>query len=151
MPSDVELYQRTYSTLLRSRGETKLRILESSHIAIESSLHPLAGSDDLALGAFLSAPQRLPATIYQGRVVVMGQETEQFAAVGGDLNDWPTTQGPPRPRQWHTRAGANGPRARTASGASCCPRPPTSMTSSRRSSPTRSSGTSCGASSTRSA
>src|SRR4051812_46109150 len=41
MPADVELYQRTYSTLLRSRGETKLRILESTHRAIESSLHPL--------------------------------------------------------------------------------------------------------------
>ena len=28
MPSDVELYARTYTTLLRSRGETKLKILE---------------------------------------------------------------------------------------------------------------------------
>jgi hypothetical protein len=101
MPSDVELYQRTYSTLLRSRGETKLRILESSHIAIESSLHPLAGAEDLDLGAFLYATQRLPATIYQGRVVVMGQEAEQFAAVGLPLNDWPTTEAPARRRQWH--------------------------------------------------
>jgi hypothetical protein len=101
MPQDVELYQRTYSTLLRSRGETKLRILESSHIAIESSLHPLAGSEDLDLGAFLYATQRLPATIYRGRVVVMGQEAEQFAAVGLPLNDWPTTEAPARRRQWH--------------------------------------------------
>jgi hypothetical protein len=101
MPSDVELYQRTYSTLLRSRGETKLRILESSHIAIESSLHPLAGAEDLDLGAFLYATQRLPANIYQGRVVVMGQEEEQFAAVGLPLADWPTTEAPARRRQWH--------------------------------------------------
>jgi hypothetical protein len=101
MPQDVELYQRTYSTLLRSRGETKLRILESSHIAIESSLHPLAGSEDLDLGAFLYATQRLPATIYRGRVVVLGQEAEQFAAVGLALDDWPTTEAPARRRQWH--------------------------------------------------
>jgi hypothetical protein len=101
MPQDVELYQRTYSTLLRSRGETKLRILESSHIAIESSLHPLAGSEDLDLGAFLYATQRLPATIYRGRVVVLGQETEQFAGVGLPLDDWPTTEAPARRRQWH--------------------------------------------------
>ena len=106
MPSDVELYQRTYSTLLRSRGETKLRILESSHIAIESSLHPLAGAEDLDLGAFLYATQRLPAHIYQGRVVVMGQEEEQFAAVGLPLADWPTTEAPARRRQWH--AGPDG-------------------------------------------
>jgi hypothetical protein len=101
MASDVELYQRTYSTLLRSRGETKLRILESSHIAIESSLHPFAGSEDLDLGAFLYATQRLPATIYQGRVVVMGQESDQFAAAGLALDDWPTTEAPARRRQWH--------------------------------------------------
>jgi hypothetical protein len=101
MPQDVELYQRTYSTLLRSRGETKLRILESSHIAIESSLHPLAGSEDLDLGAFLYATQRLPAHIYQGRVVILGQEEEQFAAVGLRLNDWPTAEAPARRRQWH--------------------------------------------------
>ncbi|HWH94465.1 MAG TPA: hypothetical protein VNT03_11445 [Baekduia sp.] len=101
MPSDVELYQRTYSTLLRSRGETKLRILESSHIAIESSLHPFAGAEDLDLGAFLYATQRLPATIYQGRVVVMGQEAEQFAVVGLSLSEWPTTEAPARRRQWH--------------------------------------------------
>jgi hypothetical protein len=101
MPQDVELYQRTYSTLLRSRGETKLRILESSHIAIESSLHPLAGSEDLDLGAFLYATQRLPANIYQGRVIVMGQEQEQFSAVGLTLDDWPTKEAPARRRQWH--------------------------------------------------
>jgi hypothetical protein len=101
MPSDVELYQRTYSTLLRSRGETKLRILESSHIAIESSLHPFAGSEDLDLGAFLYATQRLPANIYHGRVVIMGQEAEQFAAVSLPLDDWPTKEAPARRRQWH--------------------------------------------------
>ena len=101
MPSDVELYQRTYSTLLRSRGETKLRILESSHIAIESSLHPFAGSEDLDLGAFLYATQRLPASIYHGRVVILGQEAEQFAAVDLPLDDWPTKEAPARRRQWH--------------------------------------------------
>src|SRR3954449_10800985 len=37
----VELYQRTYSTLLRSSGETRLRVLEPSHRAMGSSLHPL--------------------------------------------------------------------------------------------------------------
>jgi hypothetical protein len=100
-PADVELYQRTYSTLLRSRGETKLRILESTHRAIESSLHPLAASDELDLGAFLYATQRLPAKIYEGRVVIMGQEEEQFAAASLALDQWPTTEAPARRRQWH--------------------------------------------------
>ena len=42
LSDEVELYQRTYSTLLRSSGETRLRVLESSHMAMGSSLHPLA-------------------------------------------------------------------------------------------------------------
>ena len=43
LSDEVELYQRTYTTLLRSSGETHLRVLESSHLAMGSSLHPLAG------------------------------------------------------------------------------------------------------------
>jgi hypothetical protein len=102
MPSDVELYQRTYTTLLRSRGETKLRILESLHRAMGSSLHPLADSEELDLGAFLYATQRLPARIYEGRVVIMGQEAEQFAAAGVEFSeDWPTVEAPARRRRWH--------------------------------------------------
>ena len=41
---EVELYHRTYTTLLRSSGETRLRVLEPSHAAMNSSLHPLANS-----------------------------------------------------------------------------------------------------------
>jgi hypothetical protein len=102
MPSDVELYARTYTTLLQSRGETKLRVLEPSHRAMGSSLHPLADSDELDLGAFLYATQRLPAKIYQGRVVIMGQEAEQFASAGIDFSeDWPVIESPARRRRWH--------------------------------------------------
>src|SRR5919204_1407458 len=102
MPSDVELYARTYTTLLRSRGETKLQILEPSHRSMGSSLHPLADSDELDLGAFLYATQRLPAKIYRGRVVIMGQEAEQFAAAGIAFSeDWPTAEAPARRRRWH--------------------------------------------------
>ena len=40
---EVELYHRTYTTLLRSSGETLLRVLEPSHRSMTSSLHSLAG------------------------------------------------------------------------------------------------------------
>ena len=60
LSDEVELYQRTYSTLLRSSGETRLRVLEPSHRAMGSSLHPLADRDELDLGAFLYAIRRLP-------------------------------------------------------------------------------------------
>ena len=102
MTDDVELYQRTYSTLLRSRGETRLRILEPSHRAMGSSLHSLAASEDLDLGAFLYATQRLPPAIWAGRVVIMGQDAEQFAEAGIEpLEDWPVVEAAARRRRWH--------------------------------------------------
>ena len=60
LSDEVELYQRTYTTLLRSSGETQLRVLESSHRAMGSSLHPLAASEELDLGAFIYAIQPAP-------------------------------------------------------------------------------------------
>ena len=98
---EVELYQRTYTTLLRSSGETRLRILESSHKAMQSSLHPLADSDELDLGAFLYATQRLPVAIAGARVVIMGQEAELFERAGiGPLSEWPTLEAAARRRRW---------------------------------------------------
>jgi hypothetical protein len=102
----VELYQRTYSTLLRSSGETRLRVLEPSHRAMESSLHPLAGRDDLDLGAFLYAIRRLPAGIVRARRVVMGQDPAQFVRSGiGPLDDWEPVEAPARRRRWYDGGG----------------------------------------------
>src|SRR5256885_10186821 len=61
LSDEVELYHRTYTTLLRSSGETLLRVLEPSHAAMNSSLHALAGAQEPDLGAFLYALRRLPA------------------------------------------------------------------------------------------
>src|SRR4051812_19222101 len=102
----VELYQRTYSTLLRSSGETRLRVLEPSHRAMGSSLHPLADSDDLDLGAFLYAIRRLPAGIVRARRIVMGQEPDAFARAGvGPLDEWQPVEAPARRRRWYDGGG----------------------------------------------
>jgi hypothetical protein len=102
----VELYQRTYSTLLRSSGETRLRVLESSHRAMGSSLHPLADSDELDLGAFLYAIRRLPAGIVRARRIVMGQEAGVFARSGvGPLEEWAPVEAPARRRRWYDGGG----------------------------------------------
>jgi hypothetical protein len=102
----VELYQRTYSTLLRSSGETRLRVLESSHRAMGSSLHPLADSDDLDLGAFLYAIRRLPAGIVRAKRIVMGQEAGVFARAGvGPLEEWEPVDAPARRRRWYDGGG----------------------------------------------
>ena len=99
---EVELYHRTYTTLLRSSGETLLRVLEPAHRAMNSSLHSLAGSTDLDLGAFLYAIRRLPPVICDARVIVMGQDQEVFERNGiGPLDGWEPLEAIARRRHWY--------------------------------------------------
>src|SRR3954467_10471313 len=86
---EVELYHRTYTTLLRSSGETRLRILEPSHAAMRSSLHAHAAGPEPDLGAFLYALHRLPHGVWRTAVVVMGQDKRDFVRGGlGDIERW---------------------------------------------------------------
>src|SRR4051812_44999305 len=97
----VELYQRTYTTLLRSSGETRLRVLEPSHRAMGSSLHALADSDELDLGAFLYSIRRLPDGIVGAKLIVMGQDAEVFETAGIDVESWDEAEAPARRRRWY--------------------------------------------------
>jgi hypothetical protein len=101
LSDEVGLYHRTYTTLLRSTGETRLKVLEPSHVAMGSSLHPMAGREEVDLGAFLYAVRRLPDAIAEARLVVLGQERAQFEAAGIDLTAWPASESPARRRLWH--------------------------------------------------
>jgi hypothetical protein len=101
LSDEVELYQRTYTTLLRSSGETHLRVLESSHRAMGSSLHPLAASEELDLGAFIYAIRRLPDGMIGAELVVMGQDVEDLIAGGVPVDSWPQAEAPARRRRWY--------------------------------------------------
>jgi len=101
LSDEVELYQRTYSTLLRSSGETRLRVLEPSHRTMRSSLHSLADSEELDLGAFLYSVSRLPQAIAGAGHVVMGQSADALIADGLDVSHWPVAESPARRRRWY--------------------------------------------------
>src|SRR5215204_897490 len=102
LSDEVELYQRTYNTLLRSSGETHLRVLEPAHRAMGSSLHPLADSDEPDLGALIYAIRRLPDGMASGaELVIMGQEAEVFARNGIVIDEWAEADAPARRRRWH--------------------------------------------------
>jgi len=102
LSDEVELYQRTYNTLLRSSGETHLRVLEPAHRAIGSSLHPLADSDDPDLGAFLYAIRRMPDSVADhAELVILGQEREVFAKNGISIDEWEEADSPARRRRWY--------------------------------------------------
>ena len=98
----VEVYRRTYMTVLRSSGETRLRVLEPSHRAMHSSLHALADSAEPDLGAFLYAIRRLPDAIFAADLVVLGQSAEIFQRRGlVSLAGLTEIGAPGRRRRWY--------------------------------------------------
>src|SRR5688500_10366493 len=100
-PSDeIDVYHRTYTTLLRSSGETWLRVLEPAHMAMQSSLHALAATDDLDLGAFIYACRRLPLVAHLAERIVLGQEAVQFDRVGMRIASWEPLEAQARRRRW---------------------------------------------------
>ena len=88
-PSDeIDLYVRTYSSLLRSTGEVRVRAFEEAHAYSTSALHPGALAQELDLHAFAYAAARLPAAMIGIRHVVLGQSHELFEAAGYDVVSW---------------------------------------------------------------
>src|SRR2546423_10980204 len=76
----VELYVRTYSTMLQSSGEIRLETLTHAHLGMASSLHPLAGGQQMDMGAFIYSVRRLPFAITHARRVILGQSPIGFRA-----------------------------------------------------------------------
>jgi hypothetical protein len=99
---EVELYVRTYSTILRTSGEVRLRAFEPAHRNVDPSLHPGAASTAIDAGALIYAVNRLPAVASAVDRVVLGQLPEHFArALGARIDEWQPVQAPARRRQWH--------------------------------------------------
>jgi hypothetical protein len=98
----VELYVRTYTTMLQSSGDIKIDSLAHAHIAMGSVLHPLAAEPQVDMGALLYAVRRLPGAIVRCRRVVMGQSPQGFKAVlGADILSWQAVKAPARRRRWY--------------------------------------------------
>ncbi len=98
----VELYVRTYTTMLQSSGDIKIDSLAHAHVAMGSVLHPLAAEPQVDMGALLYAIRRLPAAIVRCRRVVMGQSPQGFRAVfGTDILSWQAVKAPARRRRWY--------------------------------------------------
>ena len=79
---EVELYLRTYYSLLRSTSDVQILTLEEAHSGMNSLLHPHARDETPDMSAFIYSLLRLPACIHQVRTVVMGQSAAVFARGG---------------------------------------------------------------------
>jgi hypothetical protein len=102
-PADeIDLYVRTYTSLLRSSGEVDVRAFEEAHAFSASSLHEGALSAEPDVSAFAYAAGRLPLEMPDIKRLVLGQSHELFEAAGFDVGSWTTvkTRGRRRPLRW---------------------------------------------------
>jgi Family of unknown function (DUF6909) len=86
---EIELYRRTYYSLLRSTSDIRVRSLEETHSAMNSSLH--IGADDILpdVSAFVYSVMRLPQCLPRVRLLLMGQSDEVFNRRGyPDVEKW---------------------------------------------------------------
>jgi hypothetical protein len=86
---EIELYIRTYYSLLRSSSDIRVRSLEETHSAMGSSLHIGADSPTPDVSAFVYSVMRLPQCLPDVSLVLMGQSEEVFDRRGfPDVDKW---------------------------------------------------------------
>ncbi len=99
---EVDLYVRTYNTLLRSSGPVKVETLVPAHLNIQSSLHSGAEEPIPDMGAFMYSTLRLPLSIVTSQRILLGQSSWAFARNGyPDLESWAPVTAPGRRRRWY--------------------------------------------------
>ncbi|MFU8772437.1 MAG: DUF6909 family protein, partial [Anaerolineales bacterium] len=79
---EIELYLRTYYSLLRSSAEVQIRTLEEVHMGMHSLLHPDARNQFPDLSAFIYCLLRLPQEIDIVELVILGQSNAVFTQEG---------------------------------------------------------------------
>ena len=103
---EVELYIRTYMTLLESSGAVALRSLEPAHLTAGASLHAGAEEPEPDMSAFLYSANRLPAGIVHVDHILLGQSRSSFTNAGHeDVQTWEPVTSPGRRRRWYWDGG----------------------------------------------
>ncbi len=86
---EVELYLRTYYSLLRSTSDVQILTLEEAHSGTNSLLHPRVREQTPDMSAFLYSLLRLPECIHQVDTVILGQSAAVFVRGGfPDVENW---------------------------------------------------------------
>ncbi len=86
---EIELYIKTYYSLLRSTADIHIRTLEEVHAGMGSALHPRARDTQPDVSALLYSSLRLPPCMPQVERVILGQSQEVFQVRGiGDVETW---------------------------------------------------------------
>ena len=99
---EIELYMRTYYSLLRSSDAIRIETLVESHLAMRSSLHEHAAEAAPDVSALMYSALRLPPCIVQVEEVLIGQMDRAFVAAGyKNIASWQQVYAPGRRRRTH--------------------------------------------------
>ena len=99
---EIELYMRTYYSLLRSSDSITIETLVESHVAMRSSLHEYADAAEPDASALMYSALRLPACIVDVEEVLIGQMERAFVAAGYmDIASWERVYATGRRRRSH--------------------------------------------------
>jgi len=97
---EVELYQRTYYSLLRTSDTVQIRSIEEVHAGMNSLLHQHARHQEPDMTAFIYALLRLPECVRDTKEIVLGQTGIVFEEAGlGNVWDWEQVHGKARRRR----------------------------------------------------
>lgn len=96
---EIELYMRTYYSLLRSTHTIQIETLVESHMAMDSSLHVHARKPEPDVSALIYSSLRLPACITQVDLVILGQLEKSFLDAHYPINEWEMVSAPGRRRR----------------------------------------------------
>ncbi|HEX6779275.1 MAG TPA: hypothetical protein VF099_13790 [Ktedonobacterales bacterium] len=97
---EVEMYIRTFHTLLRSSGEVGLKALVQAHYNIDSALHPDARSTKPDMSAFIYGVLRLPDAVLNCNRILLGQSEDVFQQQGYEVDAWESVTASARRRKW---------------------------------------------------
>ncbi len=96
----IELYRRTYFSLLRSSGPVRIRSLEETHAAMDSNLHHHADTTNLDVSALVYAAMRMPDCVADATMLVLGQMEDVFEREGYTIADWRAVKARARRRKY---------------------------------------------------
>ncbi len=98
---EIELYMRTYYSLLRSTHTIQIETLVESHMAMDSSLHVQARSPHPDVSALIYTSLRLPPCMTEVDFVLLGQLEKSFLDANYPIAEWERVYAPGRRRRMH--------------------------------------------------
>lgn len=99
---EIQLYMRTYYSLLRSSDAIQIETLVESHVAMRSSLHEHATEPEPDVSALMYGALRLPPCIIHVEEVLLGQMERAFVGAGyKNIASWQRVYAPGRRRRSH--------------------------------------------------